>query len=662
MTPPRPPSARPALEREILQWVAPAARNELRALLRQREDTFYRQLAGHFGTEAAWVLLPGERRRWRVQGPTASMGLEPLSPLLSEAARQWLDSHEHLRGQHEPAAPDDTPASAEAQPLPALDPALRALLVLRFALNVGEFARRMFPHLIRLPFSPMHRDLLHGHDAAAATFNPARKARRLAIAAPRGSAKSTLLSLILPLHQMLYLRERYIVLISATLPQAERRLAQVRSEVRGNALLARLFPTLCGTARGLQETANLGTLKFGGVRFDARSAGCELRGMADGPWRPTHVLLDDAEPSEVAWSATQRLHIEEWFHDVVEPLGDGYTHLTAAGTLLHPESLLARLIARSDVEGHRYASVLEWSPRDDLWDAWRRLFVEPDGGPDRAEAWLQDHREAMLEGTRVLWPEREDYSALMQQLTVMGRRAFFKEKQNEPRQREGMLFDPATFRMFDVEGEELLLDAPAPRAAGAPTGAPTEPRRVPLRELLMAGFLDATTGAAGPHGDDAAIAVVARCRAGRLYLLHVWMQPAQPTRQIEMLFELHARYGFTRAGFESNCFQGLLRLPIETERQRRRAAGLPHDLPCQPIHHHQAKEQRIAALEPLLTHGMMLVNRAIDPRFLAQAEQYPHAPHDDGLDAVAAAAALARTFPAPGEAAVHRVARQRRGW
>ena len=61
-----------------------------------------------------------------------------------------------------------------------------------------------------------------------------RPPRRLAIAAPRGAAKTTLKSLILPIHATLHQGERYIVLISATLKQARRRLRNIQIELQTN--------------------------------------------------------------------------------------------------------------------------------------------------------------------------------------------------------------------------------------------------------------------------------------------------------------------------------------------------------------------------------------------------------------------------------------------
>ena len=57
----------------------------------------------------------------------------------------------------------------------------------------------------------------------------------------------------------------------------------------------------------------------------------------------------------------------------------------------------------------------------------------------------------MLEGTRVLWPELEDYHALMVMREREGKASFQSEKQNEPIDPEQCVFDENTFHYWDDE-------------------------------------------------------------------------------------------------------------------------------------------------------------------------------------------------------------------
>jgi len=676
----------------------PDFRNHIHNLLHETEAAFYADLVRMYGAPAvAPVLLPEEREEHGVAEPILDV-VAVRDPHV-EAVTGYVNEQ---RGDTPDPAAEGTDADVEKEE-PAEEPppieetiphGLRHALTMRFGLYSGEFARRLFPHLVRLPPSPMHRWLVDQHDRMANAFTTGRPAVRLAVAAPRGAAKSTYLSLILPIHNLVYARERYILIVSATLAQAERRLALIRGEVQGNPLLRAIYPCQCGMARPRRQSiANRSTLKVGSVRIDARSACTELRGLNDGSYRPTCIVLDDAEPDDVATSPRRRERVHAWYREVVEPLGDPFTHILVAGTLLHGESLLATLLRAPGFVARRYSAIVRWASRTDLWEHWRRLYCESPDPADtgRALRFFAENRDAMLDGAETLWPAKEDYLSLMEQLATMGRRAFFKERQNQPTTGIGALLDPARWRWFTIVGGQIHLEPPGPLPGGdeeeallafmgpgppapmhlsageSPPGDPAQgtvvpigqapphgvdshgadppvatTRTVPLSGLVIVAYLDAATGAAGPSGDDAAIAVVGRDAAGQLYLLDLWMQPALPTRQVAEVFDRHERWGLSRFGFEANCFQGLLKLPLEAERRRRAAAGRPANLPIGEVRQHRSKEQRIAALEPLLAHGWLAVNRAIPPPFIAQAEQYPHAAHDDALDALAGAVELLR--------------------
>ena len=405
------------------------------------------------------------------------------------------------------------------------------------------------------------------------------------------------------------------------------------------------------------------SMEWPGARIDVFGSGAEIRGLSYGPWRPTKIILDDAENSEAVESAARREKLLEWFQEVVEHLGDRYTHVLAVGTVLHPESLLSRLLARPDFEARRFRSIERFSPREDLWADWRRRYVDL-SNPRRVEAarrFFRAHREDMLQGARVFWPEKEDYYDLMTQLVTQGRRAFYQEKQNEPMGSSQALFDAEAARRFRRDGARLLIYPPkAPmnekdgsgaknsRGAGVPpaifstASASTSTKEemgvkeescarrfervADLTSLRIAAFLDPALGkgagaparaalenseeapaqSSGAKGDFAALAVAGAAPDGSVYLLEMWVRRASPLEQLRALLDAHERWGFPRAGIEGNCFQELLAIPFEQERRERLAAGRPAALALEMVTHRRNKIERIAALEPLISNGWLL--------------------------------------------------------
>lgn len=289
---------------------------------------------------------------------------------------------------------------------------------------------------------------------------PARRGRHDVILAPRGAAKSTLVSLVFPIHALVYRLDPYILLISATLRQATRRLANLRAALLDNADLRVHFAE---ELRDVSARSNR-ALEVGPVRIEAWSAGTELRGVTHGPWRPTWIILDDVERSDRVAHGPHRDALVDWFLEVIENLGNGYTNIDVIGTLLHRDALPARLLARPDFTGATFRSILHEAREETLWQQWRAIYHNLDD-PDRvrhARAFFDARREAMEAGSDVLWRGKEDYYDLRVLRERLGRPAFDKEKQNAPWADDAHVFDTTQLRRFAVR-DGLLLPAEAER-------------------------------------------------------------------------------------------------------------------------------------------------------------------------------------------------------
>ncbi|MBN1903247.1 phage terminase large subunit, partial [Candidatus Sumerlaeota bacterium] len=500
------------------------------------------------------------------------------------------------------------------------------------------FARTFFPHHCRLSFSPMHRDFFRNYNARFCEDILSRTGYNEAIAAPRGFAKSTIKSLILPIHAILYQRERYIVIISATLKQAKLRLKNIKNELLTNDLLKKYYEIEIPS--GMRKAWTQQSVNINDVQVEAYSAGTEIRGISFKEFRPTRVILDDAEDSSLVESSEGRVKLLEWFNEVIENLGDRYTIIEVIGTLLHPESLLAVLLKRPDFQGKVYRAIMDFAEEGGLWEKWKALFTDlrDENRMETAKVFFMQNKNAMIKGSRVLWNAKEDYYSLMTQIVTRGSRAFYQEKQNDPRFAENRVFSRDQFRYFTLEGDNILVDR-----------AGMMPHEVHLSELTMCGFLDSAMGGSGKGGrsrggDFAAIVTVGRDSNGYIYVLDAWLKKTPPTKQIARIFELHNRFSYHQFGFEGNCFQSLLRLPLEEEKEKRKNAGGKWDVPIIEVTHKVKKEARIMSLEPLISNGWILFNRALSEEFFRQMEDIPNGMHDDGPDSLEAAVGLAKAL------------------
>lgn len=518
--------------------------------------------------------------------------------------------------------------------LESLGPTAREHAIrIRCRRDLQRFAREYFPEVCRLPFSRMHEYLFARRMEKTRQRLGCRSGEIDVVIAPRGAAKSSLISLVFPLHAMLYGEEQYIVLISATLRQATQRLANIRAVLASSPRLQSVFADRLGKPGNLRISTR--AIEIGTARIEAFSAGTELRGVSHGAWRPTWIILDDVERSDRTLVSRHREVLYDWFLEVIENLGNGYTHIDLIGTLLHPEALPMRLTTRPDVRGQSFASILCEANDQALWEQWRKRYHRLED-PERvrnARRFFQIHQSQMLAGAEVLWPEKESYYQLQIMRETRGRAAFDKEKQNAPWSEGRSIFQVSALRRFTLDGDSLLREA-------APGSADEATPRVALGSLRVFGFLDPAMG--NPGGDFAAIAVVGVDPDGYYYVLEMWLERLVPSRQIAKVFDLFARWRFISFGFEANAFQRLMSEPFEQERQRRRKRGEPWQLPLVEQRHRQKKYDRIMALEPLCSNGWLLVNEEIGAEFCRQLEDFPNGAHDDGPDALAAAIALAR--------------------
>lgn len=495
----------------------------------------------------------------------------------------------------------------------------------RLATDLELFAVAYFPHFCLYDFNEFHSDMFEDTGFME-------RAIRRARAAPRGYAKSTLTALIKPIHDVCYALEKFIVIISNTQDQANQKLRDIRSEVLTNVELSSDYGIRFAT-RKPGETQYVLFCGSHSCMFKSYGAGVEIRGIRFGASRPTKIVVDDGENSEEVHNEALRKKHEDWFFQVVSQIGNEHTNIEVIGTLLHRESLLNKLLKNPRYDGKLYKSIISWSENQKLWDEWTSIYTNLDN-PNRiaeSELFYRQNETELLRGTRVLWPEKEPYLYLMQELVEKGKRAFFKEKQNEPIGGDEALFD--RFHFYRETREGILIE--------------TSGVVIPWEELKdrdgrwlnMYGTIDPATGQtkakAGKLGDFTCIASGFKDRKNRLFVHNDWTKRAAPTKYITEVFEHHLAFDYQKFGVETNLYRNLLLPNMISERKRRELETKKViQLPFYDIEQVENKEKRIYTLEPKVTHGWILFNRALSQEFMGQLEAFPHGDHDDCPDAL----------------------------
>lgn len=491
-----------------------------------------------------------------------------------------------------------------------------------------RFARVYLPHHFTLPSSPMHDEVFEMLRGAALTRHA-----RIAIAAPRGHAKSTVVTLATLLWSALYGHDRYIMIASATREQAAQMLRHIKDEIESNPRLLEDFPEL-RPARGTRPPPWRGTklLLPSGVLIHGVGANQQVRGVRHGEHRPTLIIGDDLETPERVLSESQREKTQTWFERTLLKLGSDQTNVVVVGTVLHYDSLLARLLdpARSPGWASRRYRALVTPPSDaEAWTRWENIYTGRDAvdgatGPDAARAFFESSAESMLAGAEVLWPQRESLYDLMTLRLREGRSSFESEKQNDPVASDLCVFDAATFVYWDDQHR-------APDDLLASLG----------RSVECCIAWDPSLGKAG--SDMSAIIVTAHARdTGVVYVLAADISRTPPDTAMERIIEYARLYRPRMVVMEANAFQERLGRDLRDAATRARVQLRVHD-----IRSVGDKHGRIRLIEPAVRQGRLRLCRS-HRVLLDQLMQFPFARHDDGPDALQMAYEHGQRPPGPG--------------
>jgi len=484
--------------------------------------------------------------------------------------------------------------------------------------SLKAFAELYFPHYLKTKSCSFHNELYEMLDNITI-----KGGGRLAIAAPRGAAKSSIVSVFYPLWCICYRKGGYIFLLSDTAEQANTMLAHIKTELETNERLIAGFPGVCeiGQKPKPERWTRSEIMTRNGVKVTALGAGQKIRGRRNKAMRPDIIVVDDIENDENTQSEEPRQKLFDWFTKVPLKAGSAKTNVVVIGTIQHYDSLLAKLIDENAMPGwekRKYKSVIEWAARTELWQQWKLIFNnrEPYNGKmgkDAALAFYLANKDAMLEGTKVLWEEKEDYYSLMVMRESELEGSFDSEKQNEPVSAEWSLYNPAEFRYYNdgYRSKEELLQWMGDYAD-------------------IMGSCDPATGEFTNRGDYSAITLVARDRRdGSIYIIESDITRRTPADTVSAIITYCKRYKVKKFGVEANYFQSLMVQDLE---KRVKQEGL-YKTEIIPIKNTLNKRERIQSMHPLIKNGTIIFNRLHQP-LLDQLRYFPKGKYDDGPDAL----------------------------
>lgn len=165
----------------------------------------------------------------------------------------------------------------------------------------------------------------------------------VALAAPRGHAKSTSLTHDFILANVLFQVESYIIIVGASEEMAVEQLNDIKTELEENDELIAHFK-IKGFIKN--STSDIIVEFEDGEQFRilARGAEQKIRGRKWRGRRPGLIVCDDLEDDEQVESKDRRRKFRKWFFRACKPALRAGGRIRVHGTILHVDALLARLM------------------------------------------------------------------------------------------------------------------------------------------------------------------------------------------------------------------------------------------------------------------------------------------------------------------------------
>ncbi len=167
----------------------------------------------------------------------------------------------------------------------------------------------------------------------------------VALAAPRGHAKSTAITHTYTLAACLFKNRRFVIIVSDTYEQSVLFLQDIKKELTQNDDLIELF----GVQKLLKDAENDIIVQMDdgyNFRIVAKGAEQKMRGLKWSGMRPDLIVCDDLENDEIVLNKERREKFRKWFFNALLPCRSDRGIVRIVGTILHLDALLERLMPK----------------------------------------------------------------------------------------------------------------------------------------------------------------------------------------------------------------------------------------------------------------------------------------------------------------------------
>jgi predicted phage terminase large subunit-like protein len=411
----------------------------------------------------------------------------------------------------------------------------------------------------------------------------------VAIAAPRGHAKSTAITISYTIAAIVFRSASNVLVISDTESQACGFVDSIKRMFTDNEDLKQTFG-IKGLAKDSVTEIIVSFDDGHEARLVAKGSGQSLRGALWDMKRPDLVVGDDLENEEIVMNKERREKFRKWMNGTVVPMLAKKGKLRIVGTILHADAYLERLMPKKHEKGVVENGLAIYSDPKKVW----------------LTAKYKAH-DAML--TKALWPENKGIEWLRRE-----RETF----------REAGEMDLWAQEMLNIPLDEA--SAPFQRKDFVPMDSGDFNRN--FHYYIGTDFALKEE----QKSDYTAFVVGAVDEQGALYIVHVVKERMDVNESQDTLFELISKYNPEMVFFEKGQIWAALEVTIK-ERMYRTGAFFNYEAFPSMVE----KVSRTGPVRARMRAGAVKFNKEAHwyQDFEDECVGFPRLAHDDQVDALA---------------------------
>lgn len=192
------------------------------------------------------------------------------------------------------------------------------------------------------------------------------KTAYVAIAAPRGHAKSTALTFGWTMAQLCFRERSYAIIVSDTVAQAIQFLGDMKKEFSDNDQLRSLFK-IKEFVKESEDDIIVACEDGHMFRIQAKGSEQKVRGLKWNNKRPDLIICDDLENDEIVLNKERRAKFRRWFNGALLPCLSVTGIVRYVGTILHSDSMLESLMPKPYERGTVTTDLKQYSTKRRQW-------------------------------------------------------------------------------------------------------------------------------------------------------------------------------------------------------------------------------------------------------------------------------------------------------